>query len=72
MAFVIVSYSHRGVVHELVAVPGSSVVLLVVEPLTTIPSSGVLVIVGLAGLGSQDRSREPHPVVGNKRHHNLS
>jgi hypothetical protein len=29
-----------------------------------IPSSGVMAFVGMASLGSQDHSLEPHPVVG--------
>jgi hypothetical protein len=64
VAFIIVFSSPEGVIHELVAVLGSSVVLLVVEPLTTISSSGVVVLVGLANIGSHVRSHEPYPVVG--------
>jgi hypothetical protein len=64
MVFIIISCSPGGIVHELAAVPGSSVVLLVVEPLTMILSFGVVTFIGLASLGSQDRSREPHPMVG--------
>jgi hypothetical protein len=64
VAFIIVSCSPEGVVHELVAVLGSSVVLVVVEPLTTISSSRVVVLVGLANIRSHVRSHEPHPVLG--------
>jgi hypothetical protein len=60
VASVIVSWSPGDVVQE-VAASRSSVALLVVKLMTTIPSSGVVVFVGLAGLGSQDHSHEPHP-----------
>ena len=51
-------------VRELVAITGSLVTLLVVEPVASIPSYGVEVLVSLVGLESQGRGRVPHPIVG--------
>jgi hypothetical protein len=51
-----------------VAAPGSLVVFVVVKPMTTISSSRVVTFVGSVGPESQDRSREPHPVVGGTVH----
>ena len=64
MAFIIVFVLLEVLVWEQVAAPRSLVVLLVVEPVTMISSFGIMVFIGLVGLGSQGRSREPHLVVG--------
>ena len=42
----------------------SSVVLLVVEPMASIPSLGVMALVDLISLESQGRTCETHLVVG--------
>jgi hypothetical protein len=48
----------------LVAAPRSSIVLLLVELVATIPVSGVVVLDGLGGLLSQGHHHGSHPVVG--------
>ena len=53
-----------GVEQELVAAPGSLVVLLLMEPMATIPNFGVVAFIGLGSLESQGRYREPYPIVG--------
>ena len=55
-------------IHELVAAPRLLVVLLLVEPMATIPSSTVLAFVGLDGPKSQGRCCVPHPIVGEVVH----
>jgi hypothetical protein len=40
------------------------VVLLVMKPVTTIPSLGIVALVGSVGFESQSRSHEPYPIVG--------
>jgi hypothetical protein len=47
--FVIISWSPEGIVQEQVAAPGSLVVFVVVKPMTTILSSGVVAFVGSVG-----------------------
>ena len=64
VAFVIIFILLEASVQEQVATPGSSAVLPVVRLVTSIPSLGVMALVGLVGLKSQGCSCEPHPVVG--------
>ena len=61
VAFVITFRPSGGVSTGVGSRSTSLAVLLVLKPVTTIPSLGVVALVGLIGLESQCRSREPIP-----------